>query len=180
MTQAYQEYYSVKDYEQWEGDWELITGMPYAMSPSPSVTHQLICVNLVTQLKGHLDDKHDQCGHCYSLVETDWEVSGNTVVKPDCMVICYEPEEKITRTPSIIFEVVSPSSIKRDELLKFELYQSEGVLFYVLVYPDKQVSKVYKNVDGSFQKVGDFSKEICGFDLIPCQIDLDFSRIWRR
>ncbi len=176
MTQAYQEYYSVKDYELWEGDWELITGMPYAMSPSPSVTHQL-CLGKIFR---HVDELLDLCSDCRALVEVDWEVSGDTAVKPDCMVICYEPEEKITRTPSIIFEVVSPSSIKRDELLKFELYQREGVLFYVLVYPDKLVSKVYKNVDGSFQKVGDFSKETCGFDLNHCQIDLDFSRIWRR
>ncbi len=32
-----------------------IGGMPYAMSPSPSVTHQALSTNLVTSLKNSLD-----------------------------------------------------------------------------------------------------------------------------
>ena len=31
--------YTVKDYERWDGDWELIEGVPYALA-SPSFRHQ--------------------------------------------------------------------------------------------------------------------------------------------
>ncbi|MEO1923214.1 MAG: Uma2 family endonuclease, partial [Nautiliaceae bacterium] len=34
-TAIIEELYTVKDYEQWEGDWELIEGRPYAMAPAP-------------------------------------------------------------------------------------------------------------------------------------------------
>jgi hypothetical protein len=37
MALAYQEYYTLDDYQQWDGNWELIAGMPYALPPSPSV-----------------------------------------------------------------------------------------------------------------------------------------------
>ena len=32
--------YSYSDYVKWEGRWELISGIPYAMSPSPIFFHQ--------------------------------------------------------------------------------------------------------------------------------------------
>ena len=34
------EYYTYDDYIKWEGDWELIDGIAYAMAPSPLKTHQ--------------------------------------------------------------------------------------------------------------------------------------------
>ena len=33
-------YYTYDEYCQWEGKWELIEGMPYAMSPAPVPQHQ--------------------------------------------------------------------------------------------------------------------------------------------
>jgi len=47
MALAYQEYYTFEDYQQWEGDWELIEGMPYAMAPSATVTHQTVGLNII-------------------------------------------------------------------------------------------------------------------------------------
>ncbi|WP_404360188.1 hypothetical protein [Methylotuvimicrobium sp. KM1] len=54
MPLAYQEHYTVDDYQQWEGNWELIEGMPYTMTPSPSVTHQIVAFNIVTSIKNAL------------------------------------------------------------------------------------------------------------------------------
>ena len=39
-------HYTYDDYVQWEGRWELINGIPYAMTPAPSVKHQLISQNI--------------------------------------------------------------------------------------------------------------------------------------
>ena len=33
-------YYTYEDYCHWEGRWELIDGIPYAMSPAPNPIHQ--------------------------------------------------------------------------------------------------------------------------------------------
>ncbi len=172
----YIERYTLSDYLQWQGDWELIHGSPYAMTPSPTFTHQRTIGSIFRQLA----DALDECPACHAVFETDVEFSEQTVVRPDCMVICYEPEDdRLTRAPELIFEVVSKSSARRDELLKYELYQHEGVAHYVLVYPDKRKAKVYRLMDGVYRKVGDFSKETRLFDLSKCAFDFDFGFIWR-
>ncbi len=175
IAEAYAEYYTAKEYEQWEGNWELIYGSPYAMSPSPMVTHQSINMQIVLQLGVQLNN----CANCQALFEIDWEVNSDTVVRPDTLVICYEPDEKLTKKPELIFEIASPSTVKRDEVLKYELYQQEGVKYYVIVYPNKNMAKVYKLKDGKYIKVNDFSDEKYLFDLDTCGIDFDFSKIWR-
>jgi len=175
LARKYEDYYTVEDYQYWKGDWELIYGFPYAMAPSPMVTHQNINMKIARQI----DEKLDNCPKCQPLFEIDWEVSSDTVVKPDLLVICYEPDEKITKRPELIFEIVSKSTIKRDETLKFELYQHEGVKYYTIVYPKKNIAKVYKLKDGRYIKVNDFSTENYTFELDGCSIDFDFSKIWR-
>ena len=34
--------YNYEDYKQWEGDWELIGGLAYAMAPAPMKRHQML------------------------------------------------------------------------------------------------------------------------------------------
>lgn len=173
---AYEERYCAKDYRQWEGDWELIYGKAYAMSPSSLVSHQFVNLKIARQL----DEALDSCDECYAFIETDVELADDTIVRPDSMVICYQPKERLDRTPDIIFEVISPSTSKRDEILKFDLYQSEGVQYYIIVYPDNKKAKVYRLTDRSYTKIGDFSDERYLFDLQKCRIDFDFGFIWRR
>jgi len=175
LAQQYVEHYTVEDYQHWEDSWELVYGVPYAMAPSPLVTHQSINGKIFLELNKSLDN----CPKCQALFEIDWEVSSDTVVKPDTLVICYEPDEKISKKPEVIFEIASPSTVKRDEVLKYELYEQEGVEFYSIVYPEKQVAKLYRLNQGRYIKVGDFSDEEYSFELKECTIDFDFSKIWR-
>ena len=172
----YREYYTKNDYEQWEGDWELIEGVAYAMAPSPVFSHQHINLKIARQL----DEELEECPECYAVIEMDWEVSEETVVRPDSMVICYEPDERLSKRPEIIFEVISPSTARRDEILKFDLYRREGVPFYLLVYPEQCKAKLYRLEDYEYRKIGDFSDESYRFELENCAIDFDFSKIWRR
>ena len=39
-------HYNYEDYKQWEGDWELIDGIPYSMAPTPNITHQELNLNI--------------------------------------------------------------------------------------------------------------------------------------
>ncbi|WP_456457866.1 Uma2 family endonuclease [Nitratifractor sp.] len=172
----YCEHYTRKDYEQWEGDWELIYGDAYAMAPSPVFNHQFVSGKILRVL----DEALDKCPDCHAVMEMDWDVSEETVVRPDSMVICYEPDERLTKRPEIIFEVISPGTARRDEILKFDLYRSEGVPFYLLVYPDQRKAKLYRLENHEYRKVGDFSDELHRFELGKCAIDFDFSKIWRQ
>ena len=176
MALAYQEYYTVKDYKTWEGSWELIGGMPYAMSPSPSVTHQAVSINVATQIKMALDAGNRQCGKCQVLMETDWQVSNDTVVRPDVRVICKDVCETVTVVPELIVEVVLSSSTKRDEVIKFELYQKEGVGFYILLYPSSKTVKIYKNSSEDFVLL---SNNVECFELGLCSLPINFDEVWR-
>lgn len=179
MALAYQEYYTFEDYQHWQGDWELIGGMPYAMTPSPGVTHQTVAGNLFVQIKSASSKNTQQCHHCHVLMETDWQISNDTIVRTDVMVVCKDIDEKVLVTPELIIEVVSPSSTKRDEKMKFELYQQEGVRYYILAYPKKRLAKIYINNSNRFSKVGDYVNEVADFLIDDCRINIDFSTIWR-
>jgi len=168
--------YSISDYKHWEDAWELIYGYPYAMAPSPIVTHQSVSMNLSIELNNQLKD----CKKCQVLYEIDWEISNDTIVRPDNIVICYEPDEKINKKPEMIFEITSPSTVKKDEGLKFELYEREGVKYYTIVYSDKNVAKSYILKDGRYIKLGDYSDEKAVFQLDECEVEVDFSNIWRK
>lgn len=171
---AYTEHYTRHDYYNWKGDWELIYGDAYAMAPSPLYIHQFVNGKIFRQL----DEQLDNCSECTALIEMDVELSEDTVVRPDSMVICYPASQRLSKTPEIVFEVLSKSSSKRDELLKFNLYQDEGVAYYILVYPESNKAKVYQNSNLGFQKIGDFYDTSYTFQTQKCQIAFDFKRIW--
>lgn len=167
--------YTYDDYMNWEGRWEIIDGVAYAMSPAPSLYHQSIS-NKIARL---LDQALDQCEFCQSLLPVDWKISENTVVQPDNLVVCFPLEgQYLTKAPSLIFEILSKSTALKDQKTKFALYEQEGVSYYVLVSQDDKVAKVYQLVKGQYVKLADVDKAIVEFDLGKCQLAFDFAKIW--
>ncbi len=57
----FEEKYTVDDYMRWQGDWELIEGVPYAMAPSPRGRHQLVCLLISTQIEEKLRTCEEKC-----------------------------------------------------------------------------------------------------------------------
>jgi len=51
IAEKYRPHYTYDEYCQWEGKWELIEGMPFAMSPAPIPAHQVIGGNLYALFK---------------------------------------------------------------------------------------------------------------------------------
>jgi len=167
--------YTYEDYKRWEGKWELLEGIPYAMSPSPSWKHQAVSTKIAWQLEEKLRD----CPNCIPLISTDWKISEDTVVQPDNLVICYRPETPyLTRAPLLIFEVLSKSTALKDRNIKFKLYEREGVKYYVLVEPEDKVAKIFTLEKGHYVKEADVSKEKVEFELEKCRFTFDFSLIW--
>lgn len=167
--------YNYQDYEQWEGDWELIQGVPFAMTPSPTLDHQRISQKIAVQLESSLSD----CKQCEALFAIDWKIDEHTVVEPDNLVTCHKEQGKyLTMAPNLIVEILSPSTQDRDRQIKFELYQREGVLYYCLVDPTERMTKIFKLHQGRYIKDADVSSETHNFDLKQCRIAFDFSLIW--
>ena len=173
----YLEHYCYDDYKHWEGSWELIDGQPYAMTPSPNIKHQ----RLAYQIARILGNQIANCNDCEVLGEVDYKISNDTVLKPDVVVTCGETHEAyLTKAPEIIFEIISPSTAKKDETYKFSIYEAEKLNYYVLVYPSDLRAKIYKLKNGKFDKEGDYSLESYDFENTRCKLKLNFAEVFKR
>ena len=170
--------YTYDDYLHWEGRWELIDGIAYAMAPMPMIRHQKI-VNKIGRL---LDELFEKCPLCQVLQPVDWKIDEETIVQPDNLVICHKPtnEHYLTRAPEIVFEVLSPSTARKDTGIKFDLYEQEGVAWYLIVDPVDEVVKVYRLHEGRYIKVGDFHDEALALTIKKCEGEsvFDFWKLW--
>jgi len=171
------EYYTYEDYKKWEGDWELIGGIPMAMSPAPMRKHQSIASEIIRYIGNQLEN----CQRCEVLGEVDYKVDEDTILRPDIVLTCDETNDTyLTKAPEIVIEIISKSTAKRDEKYKFDIYEAEKVKYYILVYPDDLKAKVYKLDDKEYDKQGDFTLESYEFEESLCGVSLDFERVFRR
>lgn len=169
-------HYTYDDYVQWEGRWELVRGIPFAMTPAPGIRHQSISNNLAWQLKELLAE----CEHCRALLPVDWKVDEDTIVQPDNLIVCGKlGDAYLTKAPVLIFEILSKSTATKDRITKFNLYEREGVRHYIIVDPEERLAKVYRLYEGRYIKVMDATDESCEFDLGECRIRFEFSEIWK-
>lgn len=149
---------------------ELIDGEAVLMSP-PSTVHQKISGELFRQLANFLEGKKCEVFSApfgVRLFEKDGDSPENvdTMVEPDISVIC--DRDKLDRygckgAPDLIVEILSPSTQRRDRLIKLELYQRAGVREYWLVSPEEQTVQVLLFTNGlllprELYKKGDVAK----------------------
>jgi Uma2 family endonuclease len=84
----------------------------------------------------------------------DVVLSDTDVVQPDVIVIC-DPakitQKNVSGAPDVVFEVLSPSTSKRDRWDKKRLYETYGVREYVIVDPQGQYVEHYRlQPDGTY------------------------------
>ncbi len=170
--------YTYDDYVKWEGEWELIDGAPVSMAPAPTKKHQRLAGEIFMALNHTMQE---DCALCEVLYEVDWKVLEETVLRPDIVLVCDDEHEAyLTKAPKIIVEILSPATAKKDETVKFDIYEVEGVQYYILVYPDDLRAKVYTLKEGKYRKVGDFTHEVLAFDDLDCTLTLDFDKVFKK
>jgi Uma2 family endonuclease len=171
----YEPHYSVADYLQWEGDWELWNGVAVAMSPSPLGPHERAAAKLVFQIESCLQSRGCACATYAGL---DRIVSDDTVVRPDVMVVCgVQPGRHLERPPALTIEILSDATADKDRTAKRGLYERAGVGHYLLVDPIAQTMEWLElGHDGLYR---DRASEIAAGErlslMLPdgCRIDLD-------
>ena len=161
-------HYTVDEYRKWEGDWELWSGVPIAMSPSAKRIHQKLCGRLFRILSEKLDS--ESCSNCEVLFEIDWLVSEDTVLRPDLLVICdHKSSDFVEETPILVAEVLSESTRRRDLLYKRESYQQLGVKYYLIVDPKNASTQFLVNQSDGYRECKSGNLEFtpeCGFELV--------------
>jgi len=156
IASKYEDYngkrYTYKDYLQWPDDerWELIDGVPYNMSSSPSPKHQEIIIALGSQFYNYLKDK--PCKVFVApidvrfLEENQSDEDVKTVLQPDIIVVCDSKkidERGCKGAPDLIIEVISPHTVKKDIIRKFDTYEKFGVKEYWIIRPDEETVTVF-------------------------------------
>lgn len=168
------EQYTYNDYKLWEGNWELINGYPIAMSPAPKRTHQLFSTAFAGEVRNIIKSNKLSCD-CNVFVELDWIVNDDTVVRPDCMVVCGNfTDDYLTFPPQLILEVSSHSTRLRDRNTKFSLYEMYGVKYYIIADCEKNTIETFELTDNKYKQINTTS-----FNLThTCTIDIDTSQLF--
>jgi Uma2 family endonuclease len=132
------------------------------------------------KISNELMNSIGNCDNYLVLGEQDWKVRDDTVLKPDVVLICDEPNDQYTtKTPEIVVEVVNKPSAKRDEVFKFEIYEREKVPYYIIVYPGDCKAKLYQLENNIYSKQGDFFKESYEFEDTTCKAKIDSNNVFK-
>lgn len=178
-ARIYEPRYTVADYQQWRGDWELLRGYPVAMTPSPFGAHQSVAARLIIELGTQLQS-NDSCP-CEVLHEIDWIIGDDTVVRPDIIVVCGKvPEKHIQTTPALVVEVLSKSTRALDLGAKRDLYYEQHVPVYLIVDPESKSAQVLVWSADGWQDIVAGDDGVIGFSVgETCEIRLDPRRLFR-
>ena len=165
--------YFYNDYKNWKEDWELIYGYPFQILPISTQKSKLLS-NLISQTVNTIQNLNVKKYN--AILTLDWKINDDTVIRPDIMVVCGDPKNDFLEMPPVlVIEILSPSNIKTDRVIKFELYQENGVQFYLMVDPLKEKVEVFELIDNKYKQV---EKNKFQIDK-NCEIEFDFEKLWR-
>lgn len=151
MEQPEKKYYTYTDILSFGEDVraEIINGELYMMA-SPTPYHQYIAASLTAQIFDFLSDK--PCNVYPAPIDVrlfednnDTPEDIDTVVVPDIIVVC--DKDKIDKrgckgAPDMIIEILSPSTARRDNFVKLNLYSRAKVREYWIVDPQNNIVNV--------------------------------------
>ena len=151
---------------------ELIDGEIFVME-APTTIHQLIGSEIYGTLRAYIRNHHGDCLPFVAPVDVQLNCDKRNMLQPDVLVVC--DRSKVIRrcvygAPDFVAEILSPSSKKKDMMLKLSKYGCAGVREYWIVDPDKKtvITYYFINDDDS-----GFDEEVAiyGFsDVIPVRI----------
>ena len=179
VNEALPEYkrYTYADYCGWDDDVrrELIDGIPYVME-APSYAHQKISGNLHYQLYGFTKDTPCEVLFAPFDVRLNANALDDTVVQPDLLVVCDESkldDRGCVGVPDMAIEILSPSALMHDKVVKFNKYQQAGVREYWIVDPKSKTVSKNVLINGEYVAEGYGHDESVPVHVLEgCMIDL--------
>ncbi len=146
---------------------ELINGEVYEM-PAPTTSHQRVLFRIAKRL-----DEAKGKGEVL-IAPVDVMLSEDILLQPDLVLVLdtTKVKDRVEGVPDLVVEVVSPSSLKRDVVDKFRLYEKYGVKEYWLVFPAEKSLLIFTLTDKGYELFSEAhekgrvkSKLIEGFEL---------------
>lgn len=147
MKMTYKEFREFMSDKDEHEQYELIDGFLYYIS-SPNIYHQHASSKLFVQFYNWFEGK--KCVPYFSPFDIILNIHRENpdVVQPDIMVICDLDEHMDEKgyysgVPTLVVEILSGSSRKKDMLVKLNLYMHSGVREYWIVNPMNREISIY-------------------------------------
>ena len=123
------------------------------LTPAPGTGHQGALIDLGALLYGHV--KENGLGRVF-VAPTDCILSDVTVLQPDILFVDVAhrsliSERGIEGPPTLVVEVLSPSTASRDRGRKRDLYARHGVPWYWMVEGAARSIEAYRLVGDTYQ-----------------------------
>ena len=132
---------------------ELIDGELF-VTASPFRRHQRLVRRLALSLGNHLE-AHSEQGEMFT-APFDVVMTPHDVVEPDVLVVLGDQQDVLTEknihgAPGLVIEIHSPGTRKRDQTLKRDLFDRQGVREYWMIDPDRNRIAIHRrDAEGAF------------------------------
>ena len=149
---TYEDYAALPDdgrrYELHEGE--------LSVTPSPGTRHQATLLNLAVVLHGHV--RTAALGEVF-LAPLDCILAQTTIVQPDIVFVdaarrSVISERGIEGAPTLVVEVISPSTGAIDRRRKLQLYARYAVPYYWIVDPPARTIEAHAFAHGRYEEAG--------------------------
>ena len=160
---------------------EFIDGVHY-VTAAPNIRHSIVQQRLNFALANYLNTA--RAGIVLS--NADCVLSFFDIVEPDLVVLrtdCFDilTKRNIKGAPTIVVEVLSPSTSKRDCTIKRDLYERKGVCEYWIVDGSRDTIDIYRLKKDRFSKperLREADDDVLVTDLLP-GFELTLSELFR-
>jgi len=174
--------YTIEDYLAWPEDEriELIDGVIYDMA-APTGVHQLIIGKLHSLILNYIEKNKGKCIPVFSPIDVQLDRDNRTMVQPDLIVLCKRDKFQMGRVfgePDLVVEVLSPSSKKKDTVIKLNKYRNAGVREYWVVDPDKKNIVVYDLENNAGLTLYSFMDKI-PVGIFEGKCEVDFAEVYQ-
>ena len=127
--------------------YEILDG-ELSVTPAPATKHQTALGNLYRFLANYV--VANQVGKLF-IAPTDLILASTTVVQPDLIFIGNDrrhivTERAIEGPPTLVIEILSPTTHRIDRVTKAQLYAKHNVPNYWLIDPDQRTLEAYELV----------------------------------
>ena len=163
--------YTVADYLSWQlrEQVELWKGKILRMSPAPKANHQSVSRKLTLDVGPTFEGTKCQYFYAPFDVYLPSDKEKPTILQPDACIVCDSGKiiDGVCKgAPDVIFEIISPSSLRYDTKIKFDIYEAAGVREYFIIFPSEQIIQQFVLKDGRFEfvhtdeAVGDINSQV--------------------
>jgi len=159
--------------------YEILDG-ELSVTPAPATRHQTVLGNLHRVLANHV--VANQLGKLF-IAPTDLIVAPTTVVQPDLIFIGNDrphivTERAIEGSPTLVIEILSPTTHRTDRVTKAQLYAKYAVPHYWLIDPSQQTLEAYDLVTDHYNLVASVrNAEVFTPSLFP-SLSIQLADLW--